>query len=551
MNSKLKLFLSIAFILSLCLLNTQTIAQVSTKPDKAIVTAPGKSNPSTTKPNIKTAVFTINLCDPDTNTLSAKVHRIRLKANTGEPISFELKNGNPFKYKYVINTNMVSFFTNETNSFNSLDSLRKKILQMQTSNTIRSNLPAAIEANSNEIASAKKDSSTNAKLKTQTAKNKVKSTQKKLMVLRQQFDSLANDYKHLNADINSIAQDSLYTAIKKKYSITSTNEPLINNDKSNLKKKIDSIKTATLNNINAKAQLIALSISDLSDSLTTSKTEFGIEDCLNPDTLNLKKNNYKKRYFVLLDDFYKINQSAIEAGPDNDLKSLLSNAKNQLLQVKTALSALCNVQLKNYTLPIDVNGKNIDLLKITLERHDAQNSTLIDKYEYQVWLNGGLKLDISGGVFLSSLVDNKYYTTDSATGSNKKYIYKSNIGKYQIGFGTLLNISYRTGAAWVRPSLNFGALFSNEQKFQLLAGVGAMLGKEQRLLLHFGLSMGAVNTIESSYTYSDPNSPNTRRAYDLGTGSVVPTAQKFQFGHYFGLTYNFGGAKAKTPGLNE
>lgn len=549
MNSQLKLFLSACIILSLCLINTKTRAQVTTKPIKTTSTAPSKSNPSPAKPNIKTAVFTINLCDPDTNTLSAQIHRIRLKANTGEPISFELKNGNPFKYKYVINTNMVSFFTSETNSFNSLDSLRKKVLQIQTNKTTP-NLPDKIDSTNKEMASVKKDSSTNAKLKTQEAKNMVRSSHKQLTVLRQQFDSLANDYKQLNANINSIAQDSLYIAIRKKYLITSKNEPLLNKPDLNLKKNIDSIKKATLNNITAKAQLIALSISDLRDSLSTSKTEFGIEDCLNPDTLNLKKNNYKKRYFVLLDDLYRINQSAIDAGADDGLKSMLSDAKTQLLQAKITLSALCNVQLKNYTLPIDVNGKNIDLLKITLERHDAQNTTLIDKYEYQVWLNGGLKLDVSGGAFLTSLVDNKYYTTDSVAGG-KKYIYKSNIGKYQIGFGTLLNISYRTGAAWVRPSINFGALFSNEQKFQLLAGVGAMLGKEQRVLLHFGLSMGAVNTIESSYTYSSPDSPTTRHAYDLGTSSVVPTTQKFQFGHYFGLTYNFGGAKAKTPGVKE
>jgi hypothetical protein len=46
--------------------------------------------------------------------------------------------------------------------------------------------------------------------------------------------------------------------------------------------------------------------------------------------------------------------------------------------------------------------------------------------------------------------------------------------------------------------------------------------------------MGSINTISDNYKSDGSTS------YNLGTSGVVPTTNKFSFGHFFGITYNFG-----------
>ena len=75
-------------------------------------------------------------------------------------------------------------------------------------------------------------------------------------------------------------------------------------------------------------------------------------------------------------------------------------------------------------ITIDINGKNIDAVEVTVERYDktATNPTP-DKYTYNIWVKGGVKIDISGGLFLTSLMDKQYDTKDD--GSNKFIFEKS------------------------------------------------------------------------------------------------------------------------------
>ena len=62
--------------------------------------------------NINTSVFTIDLAIPTKNSVNVETPRVRLRANSKELIVFRLKNGNPFKYKYAINSNVVNLFEN-------------------------------------------------------------------------------------------------------------------------------------------------------------------------------------------------------------------------------------------------------------------------------------------------------------------------------------------------------------------------------------------------------------------------------------------------------
>jgi hypothetical protein len=74
-----------------------------------------------------------------------------------------------------------------------------------------------------------------------------------------------------------------------------------------------------------------------------------------------------------------------------------------------------------------------------------------DIYKYNIWVTGGVKIDISGGIFLTSLMNKEYETKDD-TGVNK-FIYEKNKGNYDFGFGSSINISLRK---WVMDSSSIG-----------------------------------------------------------------------------------------------
>ena len=108
--------------------------------------------------------------------------------------------------------------------------------------------------------------------------------------------------------------------------------------------------------------------------------------------------------------------------------------------------------------------------------------------------------------------------------------------KYRTLKHQIINVSLR-GGSWVRPGLSIGALFTTNQKFQLLTGLGFIIGKEERIVLHTGLSMGRISRVSDNYKTDGSVS------YNLGTEGTLPMTEKFSFGHFFGLTYNFGKVK--------
>lgn len=259
------------------------------------------------------------------------------------------------------------------------------------------------------------------------------------------------------------------------------------------------------------------------------------ETKLNIDEFNLEKENFKKLYLLNLDKINEIQNKISELKPANDNVIQKQDENNKILEsIRLLIDKMINTKDNIYLLPIDINGDNIDYVEVQLDIYDGNNETP-ETYKYKIWIRGGVKIDVSGGVFITSLFDDEYYSTDN--GNNEKLIHKQDNGEYDFGFGTMVNISLR-GGAWARPALNFGALFTSNQKFQMLAGFGLILGKSERLILNAGLSMGRVNVLNDDYL-SDGKTP-----YNLGTDGTIPMNEKFKFGNFFGITYNFNKPKS-------
>ena len=191
-----------------------------------------------------------------------------------------------------------------------------------------------------------------------------------------------------------------------------------------------------------------------------------------------------------------------------------------------------------FLLPIDVFGDNIDYVEITLHRTSRETSAT-EEYTYKLWLTGGIKIDFSAGGFISSL-KNKSYTLVSAAGTNQtetgNVIYEDDNGDYGLSFGAVANIVFRAGG-WIKPCLSIGTILNSEQDFQVLVGGGFILGKNERFIFHTGLAMGNVTSINNRFK-ADGTS-----FYSSESTSAGFTVKKFDFGHFFGISYNIGSSK--------
>jgi len=455
---------------------------------------------------IETKVFELNLGKPSKNALTATDSSNKLVIKTNQLLSFDLKNANPYKYKYVINHRFVDLY--EGQGYNPLDSIGKvvpmKNVTTQNSETIINASIKDLESELKTLKSLKINSS---------IKQNIDSLEKKITELRLELLLFQQKKQH-----NSLSEFST-NFIKGK---ETANEE---EDKTN-------IKNAT--------KVLQKSFNDLKVNVDTYIVEISAEDFLDKNKFDSIRKNFNTSYINLLSASQNIGNEA-ENFPETSeyFSKKLKPIDSISVKIKNEISKMYQLKLYNYLLPIDINGKNIDVVEVTLERYDKSITNPIpDKYAYNIWIKGGLKIDISGGVFLTSLMDKEYETKDD-TGNNK-FIYTKEKGDYDFGFGSMINLSLR-GGSWVRPALSIGALFTTNQKFQILTGFGLILGKEERLVLHGGVTMGAVSRISDKYK------TNGEISYDLGTEGTVATNNKFSFGHFFGITYNFGKVKKQEP----
>jgi tetratricopeptide (TPR) repeat protein len=476
----------------------------------------------------ETKVFTLDLGEPHKESITVEGdNSTRLVIKTKELLAFKLKNGNPYKYKYVINHKLVDFF--EGQGYNPLDSMGQVLVGNNAvangNNIIEERLDTAqIKAAIKEL---EEERATLVKNKESGLKGvwdfKINNIDRRIEGLKKALELSKNQSKgeyisksvYATYFINSVKLNNLLKAVTKTAKATNEDE-----DKKNIENAAIVLKQA---------------FEDLKIDIQKYVAEISAEDFLNHTEFMGKRQEFNSLYINLLQNTQEISK---EAGnfPDvlDSFNKSIKNINPISSDIKDEIAKMYQLKLHNYLLPIDINGKNIDAVEITVERYDknASNPTP-DKYSYNIWVKGGLKIDVSGGLFITSLMDKEYETQGSGTST---LIYEKNKGNYDFGFGSTINISVR-GGSWVRPALNVGALFTANQKFQILSGLGLILGKEERIVLHAGLAMGTVSKISDNYKADGST------AYDLGASGAVPTTNKFSFGHFFGITYNFGKVK--------
>lgn len=223
-------------------------------------------------------------------------------------------------------------------------------------------------------------------------------------------------------------------------------------------------------------------------------------------------------------------------------KKNLNETKEEIEKIiKAIIQKFYTIDLNIYTLPIDVQGKNIDVLEFKLRRFDRETKDEdlgFASTPYNIWIKGGLKIDVSAGIFFTSLYDEEYDKRDDPATAGNKIIMLKNSGDYDMAFGSTINTYVRMNS-WIVPTFNFGAVITQNEKLQILLGLGAILGKQERIIFSAGISMGKVNRIADGYQVGS--------SYNLGDSGTIPTQSQFKFGKFFGITYNLSKVKKISP----
>lgn len=482
---------------------------------------------------IETKVFTLNLGEPTLNSLRDSVNsNSKLVIKAKEPLAFKLVNGNPYKYKYVINHDLITFFDFNENPLENVKSTLEKIEPKEKSQTyspiVAQNKIKTLSDQLSKLNFEISDFKASNMLSITTNSNKINlEYESKLKQMNLNKIELEKAIEIANLELQAATSEYNF---KSQYSIA-----FVNQHSKQAIKVIPKNQLEDEENITLAINLLGKEFKNLKSKLDKYILIISAEDYLDKLKFEIERESYFSTYTKLISDTKDIGSEAYLF--ENTKKEFDENIKEiDPLSVKIIdeISKMMQLKFDNYIVPIDINGKNIDAVEVTVERYDktATNPTP-DKYTYNIWVKGGVKIDISGGLFLTSLMDKEYETKDD--GSNK-FIFEKNRGDYEFGFGSTINVSLR-GGSWVRPGLSIGALFTTNQKFQLLTGLGFIIGKEERIVLHTGLSMGRISRISDNYKTDGSVS------YDLGTEGTIPMTEKFAFGHFFGLTYNFGKVK--------
>lgn len=221
-----------------------------------------------------------------------------------------------------------------------------------------------------------------------------------------------------------------------------------------------------------------------------------------------------------------------------EVKSSLNATKEKAEKsLEDIIQKFYSFSLDVFTLPMDVQGKNIDAVEFRLTRSDKEtgkDDPDFAPHPYNVWVRGGFKIDVSAGIFFTSLFDDAFDKKDDPAITENKIIVKKNLGEYDFAFGSSINIHSRWNS-WLNMGGNLGIAFTTSQKFQVLTGMNVILGKQERIILTGGLAMGKVERLADSYLEGG--------SYNLGAEGVIPTQSQFKFGHFFGITYNLSKVK--------
>lgn len=375
-----------------------------------------------TKEKSNSVIFTLDLSEPSISRdlISHTKRGQGLVAGSKELIAFRLINPNPFRYKYKLQKNFINFFGSATNSGKNEEKIfsSSKPTDTNESEDIE-NTKKTLESLKNTISSISKSTiKIKGKLSKQYNKEDIEKANEKIEKANTKLINLNSQLEQNNIAVTTLDSLSIKT--------------FSDNEKEKIEKKLDEIRL-NLSIINAKKYLYmedrivkdsaeAIEIlqdalhklsgkaSVINDEIKDYLQELALKESFDTKAYNIKISTIKKDYEKYMQYLANFEYEA-KSFKDESLENAIKSISEKTISIVTNIDRLCNVNLENFLLPIDSHGENIDAVEITLTRYSADETPkFIDSNKYTIWIEGGLKLDVSAGVFITSLVNNEYYT---------------------------------------------------------------------------------------------------------------------------------------------
>jgi hypothetical protein len=273
----------------------------------------------------------------------------------------------------------------------------------------------------------------------------------------------------------------------------------------------------------------------------------------NPEKL-LSSFNKSYKQFKSSYELYLVNDVVKQRFSDDDIK-IKRSVSSLLSEIETLKS---NIDKYNYSelfqninvLFTELNNENNffvtsdpvqaekDVINFDIKitpRKNIKSSSVLETRDFStsVPIKGGIKIDFSTGLFVTTgLYDRSYSTTTSTSDSTKSSISENkNNSLAQLSLGALMHISPRWTSSF-KPSFSWGLGLNSSDltNANLFIGASAMFGNNDRFIVSTGVSLANVDYLKGKYSL------NT----EISTEDIDDdlTAKAARAGWFISFTYN-------------
>ena len=177
-------------------------------------------------------------------------------------------------------------------------------------------------------------------------------------------------------------------------------------------------------------------------------------------------------------------------------------------------------------LSLQVPDRDKSVIKIT--RYDTTGKIKKEERTYFFRNKGGLKFDVSSGIFVTTLRDNAYVIKNDDDPA-KRVVLAENNGKITLGIGLLAHLQFRS-QNWINLGFSGGFEVNNDTKIGFLSGVSLFLGHDRKFVITGGAAFRKVKSLSSLYQVGEKIPADV---------TIVPTVEIWKGGWFGAFTYNF------------
>ncbi len=222
--------------------------------------------------------------------------------------------------------------------------------------------------------------------------------------------------------------------------------------------------------------------------------------------------------------FVKLNSAGTSFELTTDGQAILAGIEKQLAEYYSRATSVI-------TPPLQVKGNNYDLVKYHVKYTNMIDNTVFDR-NYEYYITGGWKFDVSTGVIATGLIDHIYYTRDTLLMNDsvaKKMIYENLKNRFGVfGLTALGHLSYRA-TPFFKFGICAGVAGTTDIALKYLFGGSLVFGAKNRFCFNGGVAFGKVKELDPGYAVG---------GYYEGSVSTVPTIDVYHYNWFVGITYS-------------